>query len=372
MIRTNVSLRRCTWRWPAPAACCLLAAYWFFSGAEPARAQTIVRLPNSTASIFAANIFAQADYLRAQGSFMVSAAVARKIHAEAAEHEMRNAVLWVNTYFERRRLNREYRAAENPGFLEKHEKRHDQYHRVLKHSSDLSLDGDVTDELNWMLRDLLANTSFAIFLTDSADSLLSSPDNLQLTAAQKHHLRLSEGKNVGGKTLAFRADTAEVLETKWPMALRDERFDALRAEFEQARDAAMTDLRTKDGLSRANESRLMKAVDNLTIELNEAYPHKRQTQSPQTFLTYLTSKRYLQTLALSTFRLIETQNVSAFDESYRFRGSSVAELMQHMMTTGLQFAPPEPGDEPTYRVVFSSMRALYLALVPDPAQSRQQ
>ena len=62
--------------------------------------------------------------------------------------------------------------------------------------------------------------------------------------------------------------------------------------------------------------------------------------------------------------MIETQSEVAFDASYRFQGDSVAQLLQHMMNKGLEFAPPEPGDEAVYRRVFSAVRALYLKTVP--------
>src|SRR6185437_13981257 len=111
--------------------------------------------PISTASSL---IFAQADYLRAHGYVLMSAAVARNLNAESASKEMDNSLKWLSTYFERRRLNREAREAENPGYLESLELRKKQYRRII--DNDLAaMEGDWSVKLNWMLRELLASTS---------------------------------------------------------------------------------------------------------------------------------------------------------------------------------------------------------------------
>jgi hypothetical protein len=339
--------------------------------AEPLSAQKIIRAPSSAAATaYSAGILAQSDYLRAQGDFLVSASTARQINAQAAEQEMRNSVQWVNTYFERRRLNREYRAAEKPGYLEREDIRNRTYYRLIKQNVQTVLAADVTNELNWMLHDLLAYSSFQSFLESYADSLVNSTDNIPLSDSEKHHVRLREGRNAGGKVLVFRADTAEMLETRWPLGLRAEAFDASRAQFEAARRRALTELKEHKKLDRANEAGLMKAVDQLSETLNAAYPRERQASSPQIFTDYLTAKRYLQSLALATYRLIESGSEVAFDDSYRFQGDTLADLLQHMMTKGLEFASPEPGDESTYRHLFGAVRALYLKAVPEPISSR--
>jgi len=117
----------------------------------------------------------------------------------------------------------------------------------------------------------------------------------------------------------------------------------------------------------ANEARLMKAVDQLTDGLEEAYPRQRLKElSYQDHSTYLAAKRYVQLLALSTYRLIETQRPLAADESFFFTGKTVGELLGHMMGKGLEFAKsPEPGGEGTYRKLYDTVRRFYIQLVPD-------
>jgi hypothetical protein len=196
-------------------------------------------------------------------------------------------------------------------------------------------------------------------------SILNSPDNVALSKEEVRHIRISEGKNAGGKSLVFRADTAELLETRWPTALRYAIFDKLRGNFDAARDEAIGDLKAGRLLERRSEKQLMNALDRLSEAFQEAYPHDRRTESSRTYVGYQTSKRYLPSLAMSTYRLIETQNQTAFDETYRFRGGTIGELLQHMMNKGMSFAKPEPGDEATYRKLFVTIRTLYLKIVPD-------
>ncbi len=351
------------------AAILLIAVTWSqMVCVESCKAQGVTRIMrfSGAGTAQAAEIFAQSELYRGQGDFLVSASVARTNNAQAASMEMDNSIKWVNTFFERRRLNREARRLEHPTYLDHEDTRNKTYYKLIDSNSQTVLNSDVTPTLNWMVRDLLAHSSYQTFLPAYPDSLANSPDNIPLSAAERHHLRLSEGKNAGGKVLIFRADTAQVLETRWPMALREEQFDVVRTKFESARDAALEQLKVDKKLDRNSEKQLMKAVDQLSDELNAAYPQERQASSPNVFRDYLTSKRFLQSLALATCRLIETQSESAFDESYRFKGENLAELLQHMMTKGLEFAPPEAGDEGTYRYLFSAVRTLYLKTVPKP------
>ena len=331
-----------------------------------APAQVIARCPRSSVSLLTDAIFYDAAVLlNAQGNFLVSAAVARNLNAEAASKEMDNSVKWVSTYFERRRLNREARAAENPGYLDRQEKQQETYRRRI--DKNLASGTDLSDELNFMLRGLLANASPSIFMSDQAGSLISSEDNVPLSADDRHQVRVTEGKLAGGKALVFRVDTAEILETRWPPVLREERFDAARTAFENARDWAIDDLKTEKEVRLTNEKRLKAAVDRLSSELIAAYPRERcKTFSPQEGLAFIDAQRFLRSLAMSTFRLIETNSSLAFDRTFRFQGKSVGELLQHMVGKGLEFAPPEPGGEPTYRTLYYSVRAFYERLVPEP------
>ena len=51
----------------------------------------------------------------------------------------------------------------------------------------------------------------------------------------------------------------------------------------------------------------------------------------------------------------------------RFQGDSVVGLVEHMYQNGLEFAPPEPGGEGTYKTLFQNLRSLYMKIGPNRA-----
>lgn len=340
-----------------------LAALWPASSS----AQVIIRR-SYVGTAQSALIEAQADYVVAQGIAAKSVAEARMINAQAAEKEMKNAVLWVHTYFERRRLNREYRELEHPGFQELERRRTELARRILEDRPEMLLSGDVTNDLNMMLRDMLANVSFDAFLPHS--ELMSLKENMVLTPEEVHHLMLSENKDTQGRAIKFRADRAEVLEVKWPLLLREAEYDVVRKEFELARDAAITQLKSGEELTREQQDRLMKSVDGLSTRLADKFDP--EGQSAQRMLQYLAAKRYIQSIAMSTYRMLELGKDSVAGDSRKFKGKTVVELLQHMMSQGLEFAAPEPGDEGTYRKMFSLIRSIYLKANPGEAARAAQ
>ncbi len=66
-------------------------------------------------------IQAEAQYLTARGDLMESVAIARKVNAEAVAKEIQNSIEYVDAYFRRRELNRQWRAKENPNHLQREE-----------------------------------------------------------------------------------------------------------------------------------------------------------------------------------------------------------------------------------------------------------
>ncbi|MGH7134653.1 MAG: hypothetical protein ACREHD_02875, partial [Pirellulales bacterium] len=317
------------------------------SDSQTASAQVIRRCPQPAVSLMANQIYADAIALRATGDFLVQHGIARNLEAEAASKEMDNSMKWVTTYFERRRLNREARAEEDPGYLDREEKRKQTQRRI--HENGLPTGNDYSDDLNWMLREILANTSPSVFLSDQPRSLISSPDNIRLSASDRHEIRVTEGALAGGKAMVFRVDTAEMLETRWRAVLKKERFKAVREAFEDARDSAIGDLGILHEVSETNQERLKRTVDDLADELAAYYRERPKPLPPQEGLERIEAQRFLRSLAMSTFRLIETNSSLAFDKSYRFQGDSVAELLQHLMSKGLEFAPAEKGGELIYK-----------------------
>lgn len=336
----------------------------------------ILLVPGYGASAAASVIYAQAAYINAMGNILESAPIARRHNAIAAEHEMKNAVLWVQTYFERRELNRAYRLAENPDYRTKETNREATAKYRIEKLRQLAVSGDVTNELNWMVRELAA-ASAAYQLMPGAQSLADSTADQKLDLEVVHHIRLTDGAKVGvsmaaraggrttGQVLVFRADAADPTETRWPRALGKREFDEPRKRFEAALKAAAREIGETGQLSREREESLMAAIDSLSAVFNSVYPAKENASSPERYLVYQGGKRYLQSLAGGVLRLLETNDTRVFDGSYQFTGDSVVDLLQHLCRFGLEFAPPEPGDEGTYKRLFFAIRGIYESLAAE-------
>jgi hypothetical protein len=340
---------------------------------EPGPHTHILLPPAFGATPLSTQIHAQAAYIASLGDYLESEAIARRHHALAAEQEMRNAVQWVTTYFERRALNRAYRLKEKPAYLDREEHRHEQAKRRIVDDPYLSAQGDLTEELNWLLEELSAMWMAYRYLP-ADQALVDSKIDLPLKPEDISHIRLTEGTQVGGRAMVFRANDAKPLEAPWPLALRGPEFEAERKHFEEVRDQTLQEVAGGGKLSFEGQTRLMKAVDTLCEKFNAEYSEERRVESPAAHATYTAGKRFLRSLAGSVYRLIEANDARLFDGAHRFEGDSAVDLIEHMYSCGLQFAPPEVGDEGMYRKLFFCLRQIYTTLAsqqpaPQPPDS---
>ncbi len=311
-------------------------------------------------------IQAQAAYIEAAGDYLESAAIARRHNAAAAEHEMRNALLWVDTYFEMREKNRAWRLKEDPNFLMNEAKRQEvMKDRIDKYFQNV-LKGDVTEELNWLLREL-SGPAIAYQYMPGDKTLADSNLDVKLGPRDLHLIRLADSS----RGLTFASDEGEVLRTNWPRALRGPEFDEVRAYFEKTRDEVLKELKDKGKLSWESEERLMEAVDRVARAFIAVNPREVRLESGGAYVEYMAGKRFVQALAAGVYRAINTEDRWMLDGSLKFTGDSVVDLLHHMYQNGLEFAPPQTGAEGTYRKLFLAMRGLYLGLAPDTAGPAQ-
>lgn len=315
--------------------------------------------PSYGATPISAQINAEAAYIAAMGDFLISTGIARRHHAIAADQEMDNMVKWVRTYFERKKLNRDYREEEYRTFLDRERDLNHLAESMVEDSFQVEIQGDVTDKLNWILHELDARAPETAFLPDTKDSIIDTDADRKLPASSIHHLRFTDGGRQNGKVLQFRADSAEALKIRWPHALLDPKLEKSRLQFEGVKLQVIDEFKVLEELSFESQRQLMNSVDALSIAYNAAWPRSRRMASAADYMTFTAGRRCLQSLALNVYRAIETNNHQAFDGSYRFEGNSVADLVHHMRTYGLEFAPPEAGDEGAYRELFFSLRTIY-------------
>lgn len=318
--------------------------------------------PVDGASAMSASVSAQADYIEAMGDLIESAAATRNEDTVAAKQEIRGALNWVSTYFDRRELSRAYSLKTRPLYSGSERQRQETLNRRVTKLFTEVLRGDPTAELNWLLHQLAGMALPYQYLPGKKSQASPGGDiDVPLTPAAIHQVILTDGGRRNGQLLTFPADTAKILGTPWPRALQAAEFAPLREDFEKARDQALAS-RAKGKRDWEAEQRLMAACDALGKRFNEAYPREVRVRSCDQYLTYAAGKRFLQATAAGVLRAMTTDDQWVFDGSYRFEGDTALELVQHMCEHGLEFAPCNPGGEGVYRALFEDLRGIYLRL----------
>jgi hypothetical protein len=362
-IRSSTRYRRAGWLgiWILVLSTALVVPASTFAQRQRVRSH-IYLPPTRGATVLSTYIDAQARYVAAMGDCLESQAIARNLHAEALDKELDNAVKWVETYFERRALNRAYRAKENPGYLDRLKKQ-----QAIKQDKVIQLPdeirrGDVTQELNWMLN-RIADTQLAYeAFFGGDDGALSAQIDCPLSPEDAQHIWLKQAGAKHGQNLPFRAADAEVLDEDWPVVFRAPEFQAARRSFEQARDQALKELQTKKQMQWETFKQLRGALDDLKTQLERKYPnsYRESTMRGQDYvLLYLNGQRFLKGMAASVLRALETNRMESFDQSDAFKGDSLFDLIRHMCHRGLVFSEPKAGDESTYQMLFTTMRHVY-------------
>jgi hypothetical protein len=316
----------------------------------------IIAPPRRAATALGDLIYARADATRALGSFLVDQGVARNLHAEAASKEMDNYLKWVDTYFQARILNRQYRDQLNPGYADSRRGNYDRRKKeILETPSFVLANKPVTaEDLNWMLRELISDSE-AVSIAYRNDPNYLIP----LSKEALSHIRLTDGGLANGEALVFRAGDGEVLEVSWPYVLRAPDFDSERAAFEALRDEVLALLKQGEPVPFELTERWMQSIDALSAKLASKYSADWKPESFAEHQRVGQAEEYLAGLALQTYRALATGDRGALNGNLRFQGESLSELMVHMLEKGLEFAPPEPGAEGSYRHVWLGMLRIF-------------
>lgn len=310
--------------------------------------------PSFGATPLSSVIDAQARTVAAQGDFLESAAIARKIHANAYAQELQNAVEEVKAYFERRRVNFEHIKHIAPDKIrEERQKAMERYVRNELHER-LGPEGSAR-LLNWLLAEL-CGPKMAVQYMGGSEGL---PElNERLSDDVKEQIWLTDG-GPAGRRLEFRLSDAKALETAWPPGLCREPFAPLRAEFETARDELLRQVESAGAVTEATRNRLILATNHLLIKLEEAFPEEAR-KGASLFSEYHAAKKYLNSLAVQVYRAASTNDRAAFTGTLRFQGNTILELIQHLSQSGLEFAPYKEGGERVYGRLDRAFRHAYL------------
>jgi hypothetical protein len=338
---------------------CIAASAWAQSDQAP---QHVVLPPAIGGTPLSQQIHAEAAYVAAYGDMVESVAMARRINAQAVALEIQNSVAYVDAYFKRREINRDRRAKEDPNYMER-EKRHQEAlrRRVDEQYQDV-LRGDVTNMLNWLLRELADPVVAYRYLPPNATSLHSTLDR-KLDPRDLEQIRLSDGGNKASR-LVFAAADGKPLQPHWPLAMRGPEFSAAEESYERTLAEVVAEIGKTGQASSENQGKVIQALNALFVALDDAYPKERR-RNPNEFLAYATAKRFLQSSLAATNRALATHDSNVLGGGLRFSGDSMLGLLQHMYQNGLEFAPPEPGGEGIYKALFQNLRLLYTTVGPN-------
>lgn len=308
-------------------------------------------------------VFGQAELIRSQAEAAVDYQTARAIAAEAYDMELDNALKTVDIYFRRREL-RDAKVLKN--HLDEADKRKTGALRRLVDHPDMTGEGITNGKaLNTMKEALRSSVlSFAYLNEDYEVADLMS--RLQLTPEDlsKINLKLT---NVRGETGTFSADTGQLNTFQWwPQLLRDERFKAERQAIEAnlvtIRQAASQQTEIDPKLTAQLESSILALANKFLAEVDG---QEMARQGVQDYYIYRESETHLQSLSYAARRLKQVGKadgaliMSGYNPSVD--GKNLTSLLSYMVRNGVEFAPPEPGNENTYEKLFEMAKGLYVA-----------
>jgi hypothetical protein len=134
----------------------------------------------------------------------------------------------------------------------------------------------------------------------------------------------------------------------WPLILQDKAFDKDRKHMDEIAPTAVL----QATMGKVDPKTYKDLVDTQR-RLQSTLLGMVQDAAPD---QYMDGKKYLRALE-SSIKLLQDPKIADYFNKWAPRGRTVAELVHHMMTNGLDFAPALPGDESYYQAVYQSFLA---------------
>jgi hypothetical protein len=315
----------------------------------------------SPVDAIAQRIRAEAHFVRAVSHTQIDYANARKIRAQAFRQEIVNSVAYVRAYWDRKAIGEAERMKRYVAPLERQKIINSQTWARLQDHPELNGAAIVRGNAMNFLLDRLSSSVLAYNFLENPDNV---PPQLNLDDQLLHRLQLRQDLP-NGERLVFRANEGTALQVDWwPYALRDRLFEDQRNQFERARVRVVMEA-INGQISNEALRGLMKALDELDAAFRGKYIERYRLSSTAKFRHFLTTKRFIRSLAGEISRLQTTGDASAFDGSLRFQGGNLVALLTFMSRNGLDFAPAKPGEEAAYHTTFVMMRDLYLTVADE-------
>jgi hypothetical protein len=138
---------------------------------------------------------------------------------------------------------------------------------------------------------------------------------------------------------------------QWPQGLQGEAFKDAREDINRRLKQAVQTVTA--GNKSPDESTLADLQADLK-RMNETVDNSVNVISPD---QYIEAKRYLSQVGNALTALRDRNVSNYFNENWRPRGKTVAELVKFMADRGLWFAPAAPGDESAYLALYHALAA---------------
>lgn len=348
-------------------SCVFLGALLLFL-VGPVQAQRRVRghvflPPAAGATVLSTHLHAQGVRAVAMGDFLESAAIARQINLESDRIAMENSILWVETYFERRRLNREYRDEERLDYQERKLVVGRYNHKRIEQSDP---GGDFAGGINFMMGRLIADpTAYRDIFLGQIPNIAGT--DFSLSSEDLGHVLLQQaGGSEGARTM--RPTDPELVSETWPGVFMRPEMEQQRINYDQVRQKALQEIRDNDQLSVLTLEAVQRSLGELQTKFDEIYVWARMkgTLDIATFShSRQVGENFFRAQAAGTLRAFAMNSPDSYSDQLLFEGDNLIDLLRHCSQHQLEFADPEAGDESTYASVYQQMRQLYLEYVPN-------
>jgi hypothetical protein len=179
---------------------------------------------------------------------------------------------------------------------------------------------------------------------------LKSGPQVDLSDVNLDSVNLTD-KTGQGNTGMLKAENKDgKLALYWPSAFDTAGFAEPSKQLTQSLSEAVAALKKKE---RPAATTLKDAQNNFRI-LSDKLAATASTDelSPS---QYIEAKRYLRQLD-QAIRALNDPKASNYFDDWKAKGKTVAELVDHMMKNGLEFAPAASGDEASYSALYQALR----------------
>jgi hypothetical protein len=191
---------------------------------------------------------------------------------------------------------------------------------------------------------------------------------VQLAPATLRCINVTTGSTTGGSAVVRATE-----DVKWPLVLQAPRWQDLRLIIDTCLYNATLEA-TSQGVQYDTDRKLNDAITQLDREVDGAVRALTPTE-------FIQARRFVRQLRETRKTLTEPGAANYLIGKWAAKADTVAELVQHMQTTGLRFAPALPGDEAAYRALHHALVCYVgsppplavpaLSTAPNPSLSRR-